>query len=51
LSSQEAYFLANGFTGLVFKANCGRDAFTRDFGCGRYENLSGALSWLTFFAG
>ena len=30
---------------------CGRDGFTRDFGCGRYENLSGAFSWLTFFAG
>jgi hypothetical protein len=29
----------------------GRDGFTRDFGCGRYENLSGAISWLTFFAG
>jgi hypothetical protein len=35
----------------VFKAICGRDGFTRDFGCGRCENLSGALSWLTFFAG
>ena len=22
-----------------------------DFGCGRHENLSGAISWLTFFAG
>jgi Protein of unknown function (DUF2924) len=32
----------------VFKAICGRDGFTRDFGCGRCENLSGALSWLTF---
>src|ERR1700724_3257670 len=28
-----------------------RDGCTRDFGCGRYENLSGAISWLTFFAG
>jgi hypothetical protein len=35
----------------VFKAIRGRDGFTRDFGCGRYENLSGAISWLTFFAG
>jgi hypothetical protein len=40
-----------GFTGLVFKAIRGRDGFTRDFGCGRYKNLSGAISWLTFFAG
>jgi hypothetical protein len=39
------------FTGLVFKAIRGRDGFTRDFGHGRYENLSGAISWLTFFAG
>jgi len=30
---------------------CGRDGFTRDFGCSRYENLSGAISWLTFFLG
>jgi hypothetical protein len=30
---------------------CGRDGFTRDFGFGRYENLSGAISWLTFFSG
>jgi hypothetical protein len=37
-----------GFTGLVFKAIRGRDGCTRDFGCGRYENLSGAISWLTF---
>jgi hypothetical protein len=37
-----------GVTGLVFKAIRGRDGFTRDLGCGRYENLSGALSWLTF---
>ena len=37
-----------GVTGLVFKAIRGRDGFTRDFGCGRYENLSGAISWLTF---
>jgi hypothetical protein len=36
------------FTGLVFKAIRGRDGFTRHFGCGRYENLSGANSWLTF---
>ena len=37
-----------GFTGLVFNAIRGRDGFTRDFGCGRYENLSGTISWLTF---
>jgi hypothetical protein len=37
-----------GFTGLVFKANRGRDGCTRGFGHGRYENLSGAISWLTF---
>src|SRR6202030_4777274 len=40
-----------GFTGLVSKAIRGRDGCTRDFGCGRYENFSGAISWLTFFAG
>jgi hypothetical protein len=34
--------------GLVFKAIRGRDGCTRHFGCGRYENLSGAISWLTF---
>jgi hypothetical protein len=30
------------------KAICGRDGFTRDFGRSRHENLSGAISWLTF---
>src|SRR6202035_1892249 len=40
-----------GVTGLVFKAIRGRDGCTRDFSRGRYENLSGAISWLTFFAG
>src|SRR3984893_11867854 len=40
-----------GVTGLVSKAIRGRDGFARDFGCSRYENLSGAISWLTFFAG
>src|SRR3984893_8461541 len=40
-----------GVTGLVFKPIRGRDGCTRDFGRGRYENLSGAISWLTFFAG
>jgi hypothetical protein len=40
-----------GSIGLEFKAICGRDGCTRDFGCGRYENLSGALSWLTLLAG
>ena len=33
------------------KAICGGDGFARDFGRSRYENLSGAISWLTFFAG
>jgi hypothetical protein len=33
------------------RAVCGRDGLTRDFGRGRHENLSGAISWLTFFAG
>src|ERR1700719_4428920 len=40
-----------GVTGLVFKAIRGRDGCTRDFGGGRHANLSGAISWLTFFAG
>src|ERR1700719_1391426 len=40
-----------GVTGLVSKAIRGRDGCTRDFGRGRYENLSGTISWLTFFAG
>jgi hypothetical protein len=35
----------------VSKAIRGGDGFMRDFGCGRYENLSGAISWLAFFAG
>jgi hypothetical protein len=35
----------------MFKAIRGRDGFTRDFGRGRYENLSGTISWLTFFQG
>jgi hypothetical protein len=39
-----------GVTGLVFKAIRGRDGYTRDFGCDGYENLYGAISWLTFFA-
>src|SRR3984893_12532295 len=37
-----------GVTGLVSKAIRGRDGCTRDFGRGRHENLSGAISWLTF---
>src|SRR6202171_2691862 len=40
-----------GVTGLVSKAIRGKDGCTRDFGCDGYENLSGAISWLTFFAG
>jgi hypothetical protein len=50
LPSQEAYFLAN-FRGLLVPRSAairGRDGFRGDFGCGRHENLSGALSWLTF---
>jgi hypothetical protein len=42
------------FPGLPGRAPyriCGGDGCTRNFGCGRYENLSGAISWLTFFAG
>ena len=41
----------SGVTGLAFNTICGRDGCPRDFGCGGYENLSGAISWLTFFAG
>src|ERR1700730_6125964 len=37
-----------GVTGLVSKAIRGSDGCTRDFGCGRSENLSGAISRLTF---
>jgi hypothetical protein len=33
------------------KAIRGGDGFTRDFGRRGYENLSGAISWFTFFAG
>src|ERR1700720_4268331 len=50
LSFRAANFLAN-LRGLLVpgsKAIRGRDGFTRDFGHGRYENLSGAISWLTF---
>jgi len=32
-------------------AVCGRDGLTRNFGRSRHENLSRAISWLTFFAG
>jgi hypothetical protein len=32
----------------VSKAIRGRDGFTRHFGRDRYENLFGAISWLTF---
>src|ERR1700730_5667422 len=39
-----------GVTGLVSRAIRGRDGCTRDLGRGRHENLSGAISWLTFFA-
>src|ERR1019366_4348479 len=50
---EEAYFLPNlrGLPVSRSKALRGRDGFTRDFGCGRHANLSGAISWLTFFAG
>jgi hypothetical protein len=53
LSFSGAFFRAY-LRGLVVprsKAVCGRDGLTRDFGRGRHENLSGAISWLTFFAG
>jgi hypothetical protein len=53
LSFRAANFLAN-LRGLLVprsKAIRGRDGFTRDFGCGCHENLSGAISWFTFFAG
>jgi hypothetical protein len=53
LSAQEADFLAN-FRGLLVPRSTairGRDGFRGDFGCGRHENLSGALSWLTLCAG
>jgi hypothetical protein len=52
LSSKEAYLLANlrGLPVSCSSAICGRDGFTRNFGCGGHENLSGAISWLTFFA-
>ena len=39
------------FRGLLVpcsNAICGRDGFTRNFGRSRHENLSGAISWLTF---
>jgi hypothetical protein len=49
LSFQEAYFLVN-LRGLPVSCS-NRFVATRDFGRGRYENLSGAISWLTFFAG
>jgi hypothetical protein len=38
-----------GVTGHVSKAFCGRDGCTRDFGRGRFESLSGAIS--RFFRG
>ena len=40
-----------GFPGRAVYAVCGRDGFTRDHGCGRYENLSDAILGFTFFAG
>jgi len=33
---------------LRCKAICSRDGFRDDFGRGRRENLSGAISWLLF---
>ena len=32
-----------GVTGLAFNTICNRDGCTRDFVCGRYENLSSAI--------
>jgi hypothetical protein len=52
LSFQAANFLAN-LRGLLVprsKTIRGRDGFTHDFGPSRHENLSGAISWFTFFA-
>jgi hypothetical protein len=51
LSRKPIFLRICGLIGLVSKAIRGRDGFTRDFGCGRYENLSTAIAWLTFFAG
>jgi hypothetical protein len=53
LSFLAANFLAN-LRGLLVprsKAIPGRDGFTRDFGCACHKNLSGAISWFTFFVG
>jgi hypothetical protein len=50
LSFQEAYFCPY-FRGLLVRCSnaiCGRDGFRRNFGRNRHENLSGAISWLTF---
>jgi hypothetical protein len=54
LSFRAATFLANLRGGVLVsrsEAIRRRDGFTRDFGRGGYENLSGAISWFTFFAG
>src|SRR3984893_1944485 len=53
LSFLDAYFLANlrGLPVSCPKRFVAETVATRDFGRGRYENLSGAISWLTFFAG
>jgi hypothetical protein len=53
LSFSGAFFRAylRGLAVPCHGAVCGRDGLTRDFGRSRHENLSGAISWLTFFAG
>jgi CDP-diacylglycerol pyrophosphatase len=43
--------ISRGLVVARCKAVCGRDGSTRHFGRGRHKNLSGAISWLTFFAG
>ena len=35
----------------VFQSDLWWSGFARDFGRGRHENVSGAISWFTFFAG
>jgi hypothetical protein len=53
LSFRAAHFRAY-LRGLVvprFKAVCGRDGSTGHFDRRRHENLSWAISWLTFIAG
>jgi hypothetical protein len=50
LSFWEADFLVDFRRFMVPRSRAirGRDGCTGDFGCDRHENLSGAISWLTF---